>query len=117
MRNLAPGTIYRELGENRARGSDVGRGMEATAAVAGDSARVYEPLGGARVALLEARMESELASLVRRHGGNPLCVPALREVERECADDAALAIDAAQNPGAIVVLATGVGLARWLAVA
>ena len=74
-------------------------------------------MGGATVALLEARMESELASLVRRHGGEPLCVPALREVERDCSAETALAIDAAGKEGAVVVLATGVGLARWLAVA
>jgi uroporphyrinogen-III synthase len=76
-----------------------------------------ESLGGARVVLLEARRESELASLVRRHGGDPVCVPALREVETECADSAARAIDAAGRTGAVVVLATGVGLARFLAVA
>jgi uroporphyrinogen-III synthase len=76
-----------------------------------------DTLGGARVALLEARMESELASLVRRHGGAPVCVPALREVERDCAGEAARAIDALARPGALVVLATGVGLARWLKIA
>jgi uroporphyrinogen-III synthase len=76
-----------------------------------------DSLRGARVALLEARMESELASLVRRHGGEPVCVPALREVERDCAESAPRAIDAAGKEGAAVVLATGVGLARWLAVA
>ena len=76
-----------------------------------------ESLGGARVALLESRMESELASLVRRHGGEPVCVPALREVERDCAAEVALAIDALALPGAVVVLATGVGLQRWLTVA
>ncbi len=32
------------------------------------------------VALLESRMRRELARLVEKHGGNPLCVPALREV-------------------------------------
>jgi uroporphyrinogen-III synthase len=32
-----------------------------------------------RVALLEARMGPELARLVEKHGGVPLCVPALRE--------------------------------------
>jgi uroporphyrinogen-III synthase len=74
-------------------------------------------MGGATVALLEARMESELASLVRRHGGEPICVPALREVERDCSAESALAIDAARQDGAVVVLATGVGLARWMAVA
>jgi uroporphyrinogen-III synthase len=76
-----------------------------------------ESLDGARVALLESRMESELASLVRRHGGEPVCVPAMREVERECAGEAGRAIDAVAKGGAIVVLATGVGLNRWLAVA
>jgi uroporphyrinogen-III synthase len=76
-----------------------------------------DSLGGARVGLLEARMESELASLVRRHGGEPVCAPALREVERDCVDEARRAIDAADRSGAVVVLATGVGLARWLAVA
>jgi len=39
---------------------------------------------GARpvVALLEARMKSELARLVEKHGGAPLCVPAVREAPR-----------------------------------
>ncbi|HEX3771767.1 MAG TPA: uroporphyrinogen-III synthase [Polyangiaceae bacterium] len=74
-------------------------------------------LSGARVALLEARMESELASLVRRHGGDPVCVPAMREVERDCASEASAAITSLAQEGAVVVLATGVGLARWLAVA
>ena len=69
------------------------------------------------MALLEARLESELASLVRRHGGEPVCAPALREVERDCADQARPAVDAAARTGAVVVLATGVGLARWLKVA
>ncbi len=69
------------------------------------------------MALLEARMESELAALVRRHGGEPLCVPALREVERDCAAETALAADAVAGGGAVVVLATGVALARWLGVA
>jgi uroporphyrinogen-III synthase len=76
-----------------------------------------DSLGGARVALLEARMESELASLVRRHGGEPICVPAMREVERDFGGEAARAIDAIASAGAVVVLATGVGLQRWLDVA
>jgi uroporphyrinogen-III synthase len=74
-------------------------------------------MNGARVALLEARRESELASLVRRHGGEPVCVPALREVERECSASAAAAVDACARPGSVAVLATGVGLDRWLKVA
>ena len=36
-------------------------------------------LNGTRVALLESRMSGELADLVRRHGGEPRCVPAVRE--------------------------------------
>jgi len=76
-----------------------------------------DSLGGARVALLEARMESELSSLVRRHGGEPVCVPALREVERDFAGEGASAIDATARGGAVVVLATGVGLHRWLTLA
>jgi uroporphyrinogen-III synthase len=42
------------------------------------------------VALLEARMSPELARLVEKHGGAPLCVPVLRE--------APLSIDAALPP-------------------
>jgi uroporphyrinogen-III synthase len=36
-------------------------------------------LDGAVVALFEARMSTELAALVRRHGGEPYLVPAVRE--------------------------------------
>jgi uroporphyrinogen-III synthase len=78
---------------------------------------VTEPLRGVRIALLEARMESELASLVRRHGGEPVCVPAMREVERDCADDVARAHTALMGDGAVLVLTTGVGLVRVLRVA
>ena len=76
-----------------------------------------ESLQGKRVALLEARRESELASLVRRHGGEPVCAPAMREVETDSATDTARAVDAAGRDGAVVVLATGAGLARVLAIA
>jgi uroporphyrinogen-III synthase len=62
-------------------------------------------------------MESELASLVRRHGGEPVCVPALREVARECDAEAGQAIEALLRPRAIIVLATGVGLEGLLAAA
>jgi uroporphyrinogen-III synthase len=76
-----------------------------------------ESLNGARVALLEARRESELASLVKRHGGEPVCVPALREVETDCAEAVGKAVDAAGRAGAVVAVATGAGLSRLLAVA
>ena len=77
-------------------------------------------LGHARIALLEVRRESELASLVRRHGGEPIAVPALREVERECrreVEQAAVVLGRTPEPGPVVILATGVGLERWLALA
>jgi uroporphyrinogen-III synthase len=92
-----------------------------------------EPLRGARIALLEARRESELASLVRRHGGEPVCAPALREVERDFGDELTAACRAvawdraiasegesagvlpARRP--IVVLTTGTGLERVLRMA
>lgn len=38
---------------------------------------------GHRVALLESRKAGELATLVQRFGGTPLCVPSVREVLRE----------------------------------
>lgn len=72
---------------------------------------------GARVALLEARRESELASLVRRHGGEPVCVPALREAERDFRDELERASDAIVRGGAVVVLTTGTGLERVLRLA
>jgi uroporphyrinogen-III synthase len=36
-------------------------------------------LGGARIGLLEARLASELAALVRREGGEPVCAAAVTE--------------------------------------
>jgi uroporphyrinogen-III synthase len=41
-------------------------------------------LQGKRIALLEGRMQGELANLVRRHGGVPYSVPALREEALAC---------------------------------
>lgn len=38
-------------------------------------------LGGARIGLLEARLSSELAELVRREGGVPVCAPAVLEAQ------------------------------------
>lgn len=93
------------------------RPTEAKHIAVNGTGHVAEPLRGVRIALLEARMESELASLVRRHGGEPVCVPAMREVERECADDVARAYRALTGDGAVIVLTTGVGLARVLRIA
>jgi uroporphyrinogen-III synthase len=77
-------------------------------------------LGHARIALLEVRRESELGSLVRRHGGEPIAVPALREVERDCqgeVEQAAVLLQKTSDRGPVVIFATGVGLERWLALA
>jgi uroporphyrinogen-III synthase len=76
-----------------------------------------ESLRGARIALLEARRESELASLVRRHGGEPVCVPALREVERDFGEGLAQVCASVDWASAVVVLTTGTGLERVLRVA
>ena len=46
-----------------------------------------------RVVLLEARMESELANLARRHGLDPVSAPALREETADCGDDVNALID------------------------
>lgn len=69
-----------------------------------------------RIVLFEARMESELSALVRRHGGQPVCVPAMREVERDCGAEVDRACAALAREGAVVVLTTGVGLERVLRV-
>ena len=67
-------------------------------------------LRGARIALLEGRMSSELADLVRRHGGEPYCVPAVREASLECADQVAALMDSiAGGLCSIVVFTTGAG--------
>src|SRR5262245_1724384 len=63
------------------------------------------------VAILEARMAHEMASLVRRHGGEPLAVPAGREESSD--DDGSIAreIDLLHDAtDAVVVLSTGAGL-------
>jgi uroporphyrinogen-III synthase len=62
-------------------------------------------------------MGSELASLVRRHGGEPICVPAMREVERDCAEDVTRVYGMLLSDDVLVVLTTGVGLERLLTVA
>ena len=68
-----------------------------------------------RVVLLEARMESELANLARRHGLDPVSVPALREEAADCAGEVNELIDAlARGDVDYVVFQTGVGAATLL---
>jgi uroporphyrinogen-III synthase len=63
-----------------------------------------------RVALLEARMSGELASLISRNSGVPYCVPAVREEAREATADVAEAIAWLREAPRVVVLSTGVGV-------
>ncbi|HSY23740.1 MAG TPA: uroporphyrinogen-III synthase [Polyangiaceae bacterium] len=62
-----------------------------------------------RVALLEARMSSELARLVEKFGGEPMCVPALREHhELDAAKAGALVTALAAGEYDVAVFMTGV---------
>jgi uroporphyrinogen-III synthase len=72
-------------------------------------------LNQARVALLEARMSSELAALVRRLGGEPLCAPAVREATLDAGQAVATLIDRL-SAGEIQVIffLTGVGVKALL---
>jgi uroporphyrinogen-III synthase len=65
-------------------------------------------LEGVRVALLEGRMSGELAGLVRRYGGEPYCVPAVREAALDCSAEVAELLDFLEG-GKVVVFQTGVG--------
>ncbi len=64
------------------------------------------------IALLEARMRSELARLVEKHGGEPVCAPALRELPMNV-DEAEVSgvIDALANQAyELVVFMTGAAI-------
>jgi uroporphyrinogen-III synthase len=72
-------------------------------------------LGGARVGLLEARLASELAELVRREGGVPVCAPAVREAPVDVAPLLpALVADLRVGRVSIVVFLTGAGATSLL---
>jgi uroporphyrinogen-III synthase len=65
-----------------------------------------------RVALLEARMSRELARLVEKHGGDPVCVPAVRESGQEMDSETAhrLVAGLARGDHDIAVFMTGVAV-------
>ncbi len=68
-------------------------------------------LAGFRIALLEARLADEAATLVRRRGGTPITVPALREQPLPCGPAVAAFLDLLADGGlALLVLQTGVGV-------
>jgi len=68
-------------------------------------------LRGARVAVLEARRGGELAELVRRRGGVPVCAPAVAEARVDARPEVAGLLDAlAAAPAPLVVFTTGAGV-------
>jgi uroporphyrinogen-III synthase len=71
-----------------------------------------------RVALLESRMSRELARLVEKHGGEPVCVPAVRECNEVDAQTAERLIGALSiGSYDTVVFMTGVAVSRLFEVA
>jgi uroporphyrinogen-III synthase len=72
-------------------------------------------LDGARIALLEARLSSELADLVRREGGEPVCAPAVAEVDIDIRGRLPVLIDDVRRGRCeILVCLTGAGLTALL---
>jgi uroporphyrinogen-III synthase len=72
-------------------------------------------LGGARIGLLEARLSSELAELVRREGGKPVCAPSVLEAQVDVRPRVPGLIDDLQHRRVeIVVFLTGAGAASLL---
>ena len=72
----------------------------------------------ATVVLFESRLAAETAAMVRRLGGNPVCAPALAEVEVGADDEIASAIGRLSSTDtAVVVFLTGVAVMRLFAAA
>ncbi|MBO0790363.1 MAG: uroporphyrinogen-III synthase [Ktedonobacteraceae bacterium] len=72
-------------------------------------------LDNMNIALLEARMSDEMARLIRRHGGTPYSVPAVREAPLNSASEVNTFIDhLVQNKIQVIIFFTGVGVATLL---
>ena len=72
-------------------------------------------LAGARIGLLEARLSSELAELVRREGGEPVCAPSVTEAAVDVTPMLpALMDDLGHGRVQLVVLLTGAGATAML---
>ena len=68
-------------------------------------------LAGARVALLEARLVNEMADLVRREGGEPVCAPAVEEARVDVTGIIPVLIDDIHRERiTLVVFLTGSGV-------
>jgi uroporphyrinogen-III synthase len=73
-------------------------------------------LAGQRIALFEARLSEELAGLVRRSGGEPVCVPAVCERRRPAGPAVAALVGAvAREASPVFIFSTGVGAAALFA--
>ena len=71
-----------------------------------------------KVALLESRMSRELARLVEKHGGDPVCVPAVREChELDAATAEELVSAIAAGSYDVVVFMTGVAVSLLFGIA
>ena len=72
-------------------------------------------LDGARIGLLEARLSSELADLVRREGGEPVCAPSVSEAPVDVTPLLpALIDDIRRGRLPVVVFLTGAGATAML---
>lgn len=72
-------------------------------------------LAGARIGLLEARLSSELAELVRREGGEPVCAPSVTEAAVDVVPLLpAIIDDIVRGRVQLVVLLTGAGTTSML---
>jgi uroporphyrinogen-III synthase len=73
---------------------------------------MQQTLRGERIALFEARLAQEISELVRRKGGVPVCVPAVRERRRPAGHElAALLEDVKAEASPVFIFSTGVGAA------
>jgi uroporphyrinogen-III synthase len=72
-------------------------------------------LAGARIGLLEARLSSELAELVRREGGEPVCAPSVTEAQLDVTALVPTLIDGLRRRRIeLVVFLTGAGATSLL---
>jgi uroporphyrinogen-III synthase len=71
---------------------------------------MQQKLSGERIALFESRLADEISGLVRRSGGVPVCVPAVRERRRPAGREVAALLDEAEAEASpVFVFSTGVG--------
>jgi len=67
-------------------------------------------LRGDRIVLFESSLAEEHSDLVRRHGGVPVCVPAVVERRRRSGDELAALLDVVSTEPAVFVFSTAAGV-------